>query len=125
VDLPVPATQRYRWVARPTFEFRPTHRWELKAGWYFKLPLSDSRTIVPGEAESRYDYRSDLDVKGAFTVGEKEIGQPGNVTVTVRYRRVFDNVPPFYEPGEGANAAPFVIAPDTHTTITMDLGIRW
>ncbi len=124
LDVPLPATQRYRWAIRPTFECWPSRRWAFRGDWYFKLPLGDTRTTVPGEAESRFDYRYDLDVTGEFTVNEKEIGQPGNVTVGLRYRRLFDNVPPFYQPG-AASTTPFLIAPDTHTRISMDFNIRW
>ncbi len=124
LDVPLPATQRYRWAIRPTFECWPSRRWAFRGDWYFKLPLGDARTTVPGEAASRYDYRYDLDVTGEFTVNEKEIGQPGNVTVGLRYRRLFDNVPPFYQP-TAASTTPFLIAPDTHTRISMDFNIRW
>jgi hypothetical protein len=126
VDLPVPATERLRWAIRPTLEFRPSHRWGLSAEWYFKLPLGDTGTAFPGEAEPRYDYRYELDVKGTFSVEEKEIGQPGNVSVEVRYRRFFDNAPPFYQPGNGLDLGPSaLIAPDTHTMMNLSLGIRW
>ncbi|SRR6266446_9729751 len=122
--VPITAAPRYRYVVRPTFECWPSRRWALRGDWYLKLPLGDTSTRIPGGAEPRYDYRYDLDLTSEFTVNDKEIGQPGNVTVGLRYRRIFDNVPPFSHSG-GASAAPFLIAPDTHTRISMDFSIRW
>jgi hypothetical protein len=126
--LTLPTTWRYRLAVRPTFEWKPNRRWDLKADWYFKLPmpLSDlRRASIPGEDETRFDYRYDLDLSAAFSVTQKDLGEPGDVSVDLRYRRIFDNVPPFYAPTEGANAAPFTIAPDTHTKVTVNLAVKW
>ncbi len=124
-DINVPATHRYRWEIRPTVEWRPSRRWEFKANWYFKLPLGRQDTKIPGEATGRLDYRYDLDVRADFKVEEKELGQPGNVKVGIRYRRLFDNVPPFQEAASCPAEPPCLIAPNTHTSVTMEFGIGW
>jgi len=124
VSLPKLAAQRYRWVVRPTLELWPSDRWAFRADWYLKLPLSNSEPTIPGEAKSRFDYRYDLNVRVAFNVTQKELGQPGDVSVEVRYRRIFDNVPPFSEPAAGAST-PFLIAPDTHRKIYLNFNVKW
>jgi hypothetical protein len=74
-------------------------------GYFFANPAVDPKWLL-------LTPRQDCDIERA-------------ANVTIRYRRIFDNIPPFYQPADGASTTPFVIAADTHTIVTVNFGISW
>lgn len=116
--------QRFRWSLRPTLEYHPTRHWKALVQYYYKGPLDQRRTNIPTATDPMnlvLDFRSEWEARLEFSVSDSEIGQPGDIGVTLLYRRYFDNAPPLFI---GSDSAVFV-APDTHEIFSVLFNIKW
>ncbi len=121
--FPVDAAHRYRLSVRPTLEVQPSDRWSLLFRWYWKIPVGQTRgdrLLSDGTLKEVLDYRSDLESSLTYSVKGVEFGQPGDVDVTLRYQRFFDNAPPLF-----IEKTPYRSAPDTHNVVSLTLGVKW
>ena len=88
---PFAPTQRFRFVLRPTIEFKVNDYLSLYGHIYFKLPLGRPLYYPPvnGNLDWRYDAR--CYAKFDFL---KDTSWGGAASVIVEYERHYDNAPP-------------------------------
>lgn len=120
-SISLDATNKFRWVVRPTVDIRLNDGWRLSFRPYFKMgmPWSWQETISApdGQTSSRTDYTVDFTGKVSTQLLSKRI------RIDLIYNLVYDNSPPrtFYE-GDGGYE--LIVNNDLHQSYRISVSVN-
>lgn len=124
----LPSEQVTRLTLRPSLKFRPSPRWEYRAHVYYKPALANAERVrvAADGAKTREkvaDERIDYEISAEFKVADAVLGQPGDISLVLRWENYHDTAPPtrlMLDDGKLGFSAP-----DNHRIVTLTFKIDW